>query len=67
MMLFQTALVLGGLSALQYPFRVGAATVQLDNATLFGFTNDSVTSYLGIPFAHPPYVPTATVYVYSRC
>ncbi|KAI0703918.1 alpha/beta-hydrolase [Earliella scabrosa] len=52
--LFQIALVLGGLSSLRYSFRAEAATVHLDKATVLGATNDSVTSYLGIPFAHPP-------------
>ncbi|PIL25487.1 hypothetical protein GSI_13377 [Ganoderma sinense ZZ0214-1] len=31
-----------------------AVTVQLDQATVYGTTNGSVTSYLGIPFAEPP-------------
>ncbi|KAI0766617.1 alpha/beta-hydrolase [Trametes elegans] len=31
-----------------------APTVTLDNATVIGFTNDSVTSYYGIPYAEPP-------------
>ena len=30
-------------------------TVQLDQATIYGTTNGSVTSYLNIPFAEPPY------------
>ena len=30
-------------------------TVQLDQATVYGTTNGSVTSYLNIPFAQPPY------------
>ena len=30
-------------------------TVQLDLATVYGTTNGSVTSYLNIPFAEPPY------------
>ena len=54
--LFQIALVLGGLSSLRYSLRAEAATVQLDHATVLGVTNDSVTSYLGVPFAYPPYV-----------
>ncbi|KAF8893681.1 carotenoid ester lipase precursor [Gymnopilus junonius] len=28
--------------------------VQLDNATVYGLTNNSVTSFLGIPYASPP-------------
>ena len=31
-------------------------TVQLGQATVYGTTNGSVTSYFGIPFAEPPYV-----------
>ena len=30
--------------------------VQLDQATVYGTTNGSVTSYFNIPFAEPPYV-----------
>ena len=30
-------------------------TVQLDQATVYGTTNGSVTSFLNIPFAEPPY------------
>ena len=30
-------------------------TVQLDHATVYGTMNGSVTSYLNIPFAQPPY------------
>ena len=30
-------------------------TVRLDEATVYGVTNGSVTSYLNIPFAEPPY------------
>ncbi|KAI0730543.1 carotenoid ester lipase precursor [Earliella scabrosa] len=31
-----------------------AASVKLDNATVIGTTNDSVTTYWGIHYAHPP-------------
>lgn len=34
-----------------------APIVQLDNATVLGLTNNSVTSFTGIPFAHPPCAP----------
>ena len=35
----------------------GAAppTVRLDQATVYGIINGSVTSYLNFPFAEPPY------------
>ncbi|PIL25491.1 hypothetical protein GSI_13381 [Ganoderma sinense ZZ0214-1] len=32
----------------------GLPSVQLDQATVYGITNGSVTSYLNIPFAEPP-------------
>ena len=32
-------------------------TVVLDDATIIGKANGSVTQFLGIPFAQPPYVP----------
>ena len=38
-------------------------TVQLDQATVYGTTNGSITSYLNIPFAEPPY---AFAIAYSR-
>ena len=41
-----------------------AASIKLDNATVIGTTNDSVTTYWGIHYAHPPYVPTP--YVWSQ-
>ena len=40
-----------------------APTVQLDQATVYGTTNGSITSYFNIPFAKPPY---ALVIAYSR-
>ena len=33
-----------------------APTANLDNATVVGYTNNSVTSFMGIPFAEPPCV-----------
>lgn len=33
-----------------------SATVKLDGATVIGTSNGSVTQFLGIPFAEPPYV-----------
>ena len=36
-------------------------TVQLDQATVYGTTNGSVTSYLNIPFAEPPYAAAAVL------
>ncbi len=52
------------LSALLYLSLTGAVTtdgpiaptVQLDAATVVGTRNGSVDSFLGIPFAQPPYV-----------
>lgn len=38
-------------------------TVQLDEAIVYGTTNSSITSYLNIPFAEPPY---AFAIAYSR-
>ena len=34
---------------------LGLPTVELDNATVFGTTDGTVTQFLGIPFAQPPY------------
>ncbi|KAM5544433.1 hypothetical protein V8D89_002093 [Ganoderma adspersum] len=52
-------LLLLTLSLSHYATAWGAAasalpTVQLDQATVYGITNGSVTSYLNIPFAEPP-------------
>ena len=33
-------------------------TVTLDSATVIGKTNGTVTQYLGLPYAQPPYVAT---------
>ena len=37
-----------------HPVRMGLPTVTLDQATVVGVTNNSVTSFRGIPFAEPP-------------
>ncbi len=50
--LLRLALLLGGALAAT----PAAPTVTLDNATVVGYTNNSVTSFMGIPFAEPPYV-----------
>ena len=36
-------------------------TIRLDQATVYGTTNGSVTSYLNIPFAVSPYVPVLSL------
>lgn len=36
--------------------RAGPPTAILDKAIVIGTTNDSVTSFFGIPYAEPPYV-----------
>ncbi len=38
-------------------------TVQLDQATVYGTTDGSVTSYLNIPFAEPPCAPFLFLFV----
>ena len=35
---------------------IASPTVQLDQATVYGTKNGSVTSFFNIPFAEPPYV-----------
>ena len=54
--LLPLALSFSPFSALWGPGEVSSPTVQLDLATVYGTTNGSVTSYLNIPFAEPPYV-----------
>ena len=58
--LLQLAAVFGVVSAIPSATNreVSEPTVQLDRATVIGSTNGSVTSYMGIPFAEPPYVPS---------
>ncbi|TFK82846.1 alpha/beta-hydrolase [Polyporus arcularius HHB13444] len=48
--LLRLALLLGGALAAT----PAAPTATLDNATVVGYTNNSVTSFMGIPFAEPP-------------
>ncbi|KAI0742072.1 alpha/beta-hydrolase [Daedaleopsis nitida] len=48
------ALALGTVVASPAILRGDAPNVQLDHATVVGVTNNSVTSFTGIPFAEPP-------------
>ncbi|KAI0793564.1 carotenoid ester lipase precursor [Fomes fomentarius] len=56
--LLELSAVLGAAYALpsapSYLSDIDAPIVQLDNAAVVGLTNNSVTSFTGIPFAHPP-------------
>ncbi len=51
-MFVQLALFLGNALAAS----AVAPTATLDDATVIGYTNNSVTSFMGIPFAEPPCV-----------
>jgi len=46
-----TAIVLQAGVAVAAPFNGTTPTVNLDSVTFVGFTNGSVSSFLGIPFA----------------
>ena len=48
-----------GLTTAVSTARATGPTVQLDNATFVGATVGSVSRFLGIPFAQPPWVPSA--------
>ena len=54
--LLPLALSFAPLSTLWGDGAMASPTVKLDQATVFGITNGSVTSYYNIPFAEPPYV-----------
>ena len=55
--LLPLALSFAPLSTLWGDGAMASPTVQLDQATVVGITNGSVTSYYNIPFAEPPYAP----------
>ena len=54
-------LVLSVVAACAVPLGLGDAsppTVMLDSATVIGKANGTVTQYLALPYAQPPYVVT---------
>ena len=62
------ALVSSSAIALPLATREGSQpTVTLDEATIYGRTNGTVTQYLGLPYAQPPYVVTLSVLLRPSC